>query len=300
MTNPDTSKQRLLRRPESRKDIETLIGGPIFSLPLRGPIREYDRLHKSLLMGELSNLVYLREELVARASAYFGFHRYRFIDNDGAQAFLFANDHDSVLVFRGTEPSDWNDIKADLNVASILAETVGHVHRGFKKEADDIWGDLEQILLANEKTLWMAGHSLGAAIATICAARCKLGRFQTQPIELYTFGSPRVGDHVFVNHTEVKHYRWVNNNDLVTRTPPTWLRYSHTGQEIYLGAEGRIEYISSWTRTKDLWRGFLRGLSLGRFDPFSDHLMENYIAHIHRAIIERNRIHAIDTNTIVV
>ena len=290
----------MINHTKLRKETEKLIRGPIYSKPLEGPIRNLDRLHKSLLFGELANFVYLREDLVAGASHYLGFDRYRFIDNDGAQAYLFANKYDSILVFRGSEPHDWNDIRADLDVASILAETVGRVHRGFKKEADDIWRDIESVLLTNNKTLWMAGHSLGAAIATICASRCKLGRFQSAPIELYTYGSPRVGDHVFVNHTEVRHYRWVNNNDVVARTPPSWLRYTHTGEEIYIGAVGKIEPVSGWARYKDYWQGLFGGFGKGRFDPFSDHLMENYISHIYRAIIERQRIRAIDANTVVV
>jgi len=290
----------MINLSKRHKEIEQLINGPLYSRPLQGPIRQLDLLHKSLLFGELANIVYLHEELVAQTSTYLGFSRYRYIDNDGAQAFVFSNAHDSALVFRGTEPTDFNDIKADLNVVSIVAETVGRVHRGFKKETDDIWSDLEQILLTNDKTLWMAGHSLGAAIATICASRCKLGRYQTVPIELYTYGSPRVGDRVFINHTAVKHYRWVNNNDLVTRTPPTWLRYSHTGEEVYVGADGKIDSIAAVSEGRTLWRGFVTGLMQGRFDLLSDHLMENYIKHIQGAIIERNRIRSIDTNVIVI
>ncbi len=290
----------MINLSERHEEIEKLIGGQLYSRPLQGPISRLDRLHKSLLFGELSNIVYLNEQLVGEVSAYLGFSHVRFIDNDGSQAFLFANSNDSALVFRGTEPTDWNDIKADLNVASIVAETVGRVHRGFKKEADDIWSDVEEILLSNDRTLWMAGHSLGAAIATICASRCKLGRYQTVPIELYTYGSPRVGDRIFINQTAVKHYRWVNNNDIVTRTPPTWLGYSHTGDEIYIGSDGKIQSITSWSRGADLWRGFVSGLTQGRFDLLSDHLMDNYIKCIYGAIVERKRIHAIDSNPIVI
>lgn len=290
----------MINLSKKHEEVEAHIGGELYSRPLTGPINQLDFLHKSLLFAELANIVYLQEELVAEVSAYLGFDRYRFIDNDGAQAFLFANAHDSALVFRGTEPTDWNDIKADLNVGSIVAETVGRVHRGFKKEADDIWADVEHIMLNNDRTLWMAGHSLGAAIATICASRCRLGRFQTVPIELYTYGSPRVGDRVFISHAAVKHFRWVNNNDLVTRIPPTWLGYSHTGDEIYIGSDRKIKSITSWSRSADLWRGFVYGLTQGRFDLLSDHLMDNYIECINGAINDRKRIHSIDTNAIII
>ena len=37
---------------------------------------------------------------------------------------------------------------------------------------------------------------------------------------LYTYGSPKVGGKLFVwNLDELEHYRFVNNNDMVTRVP---------------------------------------------------------------------------------
>ena len=51
----------------------------------------------------------------------------------------------------------------------VIAETAGRVHRGFKREVDDLWPRLEQALVNNTRPLWFAGHSLGGAMATICA-----------------------------------------------------------------------------------------------------------------------------------
>ena len=50
----------------------------------------------------------------------------------------FANDDDAVVTCRGTEPNDWNDVKADLDLAKAMAETAGWVHRGFKREVDEL------------------------------------------------------------------------------------------------------------------------------------------------------------------
>ena len=58
--------------------------------------------------------------------------------------------------------------------ATVLAETAGRVHRGFKREVDDLWPRLEKALKNNTLPLWFAGHSLGGAMATICASRCQL------------------------------------------------------------------------------------------------------------------------------
>ena len=57
----------------------------------------------------------------------------------------------AVVVCRGTEPNDWNDIRADLDLATVMAETVGRVHRGFKREVDDLWPRLEQALVNNTR-----------------------------------------------------------------------------------------------------------------------------------------------------
>jgi len=36
-------------------------------------------------------------------------------------------------------PTEFNDIKADLRALPIMAETIGRVHKGFKKEVDELW-----------------------------------------------------------------------------------------------------------------------------------------------------------------
>ena len=108
------------------------------------------------------------------------------------------------ITCRGTEPNDWNDIRADLDLATVIAETVGRVHRGFKREVDDLWPRLEQALVNNTRTLWFAGHSLGGAMAAICAGRCKLSYIQSNPRALFTYGSPRVGNRRYVNYVQSK------------------------------------------------------------------------------------------------
>ena len=76
------------------------------------------------------------------------------------------------------------------------------------------------------KDVYMTGHSLGAAMATIAATRY-------QPIELFTFGSPRVGGSKFIRNIKCPHLRFMNNNDIVCRIPPAWLGFRHHGDMIY-------------------------------------------------------------------
>ncbi len=248
-------------------------------------IRSMPFIKRALLFAELSMIAYLSPEQTRSAAARLGFSQTNFYNNDGSQAYSFANDDDIVIAFRGTEPNEWNDIKADMDATKALAETAGHVHRGFKKEVDDLWPELEKMLVSNKKNLakklWFTGHSLGGAMASICAGRCLLSHIDTAPEQIHTFGSPRVGTKRYINHAKVDYYRWVNNNDIVTRSPPAWLGYRHAGKEMYLDALGQLKTLSAVERRADLWRGFVSGLKKRELDYFSDHLIDRYVDYIY-------------------
>jgi triacylglycerol lipase len=258
--------------------------GPTDFSSLSGPIESLSLLQRSLLFAELANLSYLSRAEAGQAAFRMGFPEIRFYDRDGAQGYIFANDDDAVVTCRGTEPHDWNDLRADLDLGTVVAETVGRVHRGFKREVDDLWPRLEQALVTNRRTLWFAGHSLGGAMAAICAGRCVLSHIRSNPRALFTYGAPRIGSRRYVNYVQFEAYRWVNNNDIVPRLPPAWLGFRHKGQEIYLNAYGKIRRLCPWQRLKDRWRGFLQGLRDGHFDHFADHEIQRYIEHIRSAV----------------
>jgi triacylglycerol lipase len=257
--------------------------------PTNRPLESLSVLRRSLVFAELANLSYHSRAEAGQMAFRMGFPEIRFYDRDGAQAYVFANKRDTVVTCRGTEPHDWNDVRADLRIGAVIGETVGWVHGGFKREVDDLWPRLEQALLTNTRTLWFTGHSLGGAMAAICAGRCTLSRIRSNPRGLYTFGSPRIGNRRYVNYVNMEAYRWVNNNDIVARLPPAWLGYRHKGQEIYLNAYGNIRRVTGWQRVKDRWRGFVRGLREGSFDHFADHSIAHYIEHIRRAAEEEER-----------
>ncbi|MGI9519028.1 MAG: lipase family protein [Pirellulaceae bacterium] len=247
------------------------------------PIEEFTFLRRSLLFAELSMVAYMHPDECSRAAAKLGFRSGKFVNSDGAQAYVFTTEHDCVVACRGTEPNEWNDIRADLYAVLALAETVGRVHRGFKQEVDDLWDHLQGLLQDNSLPLWFTGHSLGGAIATISAGRCFLSHIESEPREIYTYGSPRIGNKRYVNHVPVPLFRWVQNNDVVTRVPPSWLGYRHAGQEFYIDHQGSVVQVYGWRRAKDRLKGFFKGLTRWRIDHFSDHLMGGYISAIDRA-----------------
>jgi len=232
-------------------------------------------------LAELSRLVYRQdiEEVVRPLEprrAYFlanvGLQQCAFFhdSSNGTQAFLvkaISPQPFAALVFRGTD-QNIRDLLCDLEIGSSLGSGV-RVHAGFERAFASIWPQIEQELTAIDLPLFYAGHSLGAALATIAATRRK-------PVAVYAYGSPRVGNAAFAAQLAgVPVYRVVHGDDLVTFVPPEALGFCHVGKEVRLGA------AASPARTFDvraLWEQW-------RLPPkaLADHAPLNYVTHILRA-----------------
>lgn len=152
------------------------------------------------------------------------------------QAFLAANDQFAVLAFRGTEVAKIVDMKTDAR-AGMLATIQGEVHKGFAGAYASVEKDIEkQIKLLDDIPLYITGHSLGAALATVCTQHLEHTlAFQDRIAACYTFGSPRVGDSHFDMEFKSPIYRVVNTTDIVTVIPLVAMGYVHVGDIRYLG-----------------------------------------------------------------
>jgi len=237
---------------------------------------------KSLLFAELAADAYGKESAVTEAVKKHGLKVKMFYNLGGAQAYRLESSTDVVIACRGTQPTEFNDLAADLKAFPVKSETVSRVHRGFKAEVDELWPSIGRDLVTDKK-VWFCGHSLGAAMATIMASRCADSVTLPNPEQLYTYGSPRVGWPKYVKSLKVDHIRWKNNNDIVTSVPLRIMNYKHHGKLHYIRSDGSINStgVSNWfTRLKDRLRGMLLGLTKGRIDNFSDHAMVGYIEHI--------------------
>ena len=261
----------------------------VLSSDVRGPFAELSFMLRALLRAELAMIAYNDEAEAKRAAEAIGFTEAHLLGRDGSQAYLFRTAHDIVFACRGTEPTEWNDIQADASATMAVVGALGRVHSGFNREMDDLWPLLEEMLRDNTLPVWFCGHSLGAAMATICAYRCTTSAIAKDPQELHTFGSPRVGCKRYIRHAQVTHYRWVHNNDIVTRVPPVWMGYRHGGDEVYLDRRGRIRKLTGVWRSRDRWRGMLRGLLKWKLDMLADHSIQQYAQHIAAAVDKENR-----------
>jgi len=186
---------------------------------------------------------------------------FNFFDVGGTQSYLFFDDKRVILAYRGTELTDIRDILADFT-AWKTDGPFGRVHRGFQDALDRVW--TQQVIQLDKhsgKRLFLTGHSLGGALATL-AASWLVNNQQggNRPKRLITFGSPRVGNYTFTRTLEERfqgHDRFVNCSDLVPRMPR--LNYYHTGWLRYFDIDGQLHKNPSgpmrlWDRLKSYSR----------------------------------------------
>lgn len=238
-------------------------------------------------LSQVSRLAYeLDTEKVNQQRAAWGFKQVHQFNEKGTQAILLADDEKIIVGFRGSEPllEDWI---TDFKIRKT-ASPCGNVHRGFKAALNWVWTDIETAIedirapLPRDKhqTLWFTGHSLGGALATMATAACK---FNEQPIVvngLYTFGQPRVGSEKFAAAFnaafKAQTFRFVNNNDVVTRVPPSICDYSHVGQLKYFNHAGICQNdpdLSWWNTFWDRLDGHLDSFRECSPDSISDHML---------------------------
>ena len=258
----------------------------MFSDKLTDKITELDFNNRALLFAELSRVAYFTEYHATRLAKKLGFTSVEFYNIDGAEAYRFMNKRDIVFACRGTQPKQYNDIKADARAFPVVAETIGRVHGGFKGEVDKLWDRIQEDIIREQakRDVWFTGHSLGAAMSTILASRCRGETTIVNPQELFTFGSPRVGWASYINNFPFKHYRFVNNADIVPRVPFYIMGYRHHGECQYFNHYGNLRNLTGWQRTKDTWRGIFRGIAKGKFDSIADHNIKQYILHIKKMV----------------
>jgi triacylglycerol lipase len=204
-----------------------------------------------------------------------GYDIVEFFDVKGAEGYLLKCQDQYVLSFRGTSSN--GDVIADLKARMKPDVDGSKVHRGFKGELDKLWPSIEKALV-NIDSLYVTGHSLGAAMATIAAHR-----MQHKVLALVTFGSPRVGTREFVNSLNVPHQRVQNNCDDVTKVPLLLMGYRHHGTHRYMNFVGEFKTFSTWQRFKDMIRSRIKARRNGiKYTGIFDHMMDRYIAKLQK------------------
>lgn len=198
------------------------------------------------------------------------------ITKDGSECLLITDKTATILAFRGT--SDFRDWRTDADARKLSFDGIGHIHAGFGHS----WRSLEHSVLkaipAETQELWITGHSLGGALATV-AAQALMPFFSIRSV--VTFGSPRVFGprtaHTVNWNFRNLIYRVVHSNDVVPRVPGPF-RFRHVGIPILIKetpSDKRLtaERVVFGATFFDLLFERIVGF---RFDGLRDHSMDNY------------------------
>lgn len=213
----------------------------------------------------------------------------------------------TIVSFAGTDPMAFANWITNLNVGARPRD----LHRGFEAAIEAVWGDLVAALKSCDaaQPLFVAGHSLGGALAIIAAERLQreAGIVATA---IYTFGAPRAGSRSFAHDYIAsglgpRTFRLVHGLDIVPSLPPSAMGFHHAGRMIACsrGAHFTAELPISECDSDDplffdtLRRGVrqrLHDIAMGSYlpsarpgligayqtymlpPPFTDHLPERY------------------------
>ena len=128
------------------------------------------------------------------------------------------------LILRGTQTvREWIR-NFSISLSDYPIEGHGRVHGGFLETYQALRADIIGALstIDSRAEFYVAGHSLGAALATIALPDLE-ANMKRKVSALYTYGSPRVGDDRFVKafnrRFAEKSYRVANTSDIVTSIP---------------------------------------------------------------------------------
>lgn len=143
-----------------------------------------------------------------------------------------------VIAFRGTRSNpDWIADAAIIQTYFPYTRIKLGIHSGF---AAIYKACRQQIIdrlntLDSSKELFITGHSLGGALAVLCALDTAVNTAFNNPV-MYNFGSPRVGNPTFVqayNDIINNSVRIVNTNDIVALLPPAAVRPPLSNELLY-------------------------------------------------------------------
>jgi hypothetical protein len=145
-----------------------------------------------------------------------------------------------VIVIRGTKGiHEWIHDFRYFAVACPFLQDAGHTEDGFTEmylslrvgahdDGPRVRDAIAKMAFPRPVTsLTVCGHSLGAALATLLALDLAANT-QYKDVSLFTYASPRTGDHRFAtvfNQYVPKTIRIANSSDLVTEVPPDLMEH---------------------------------------------------------------------------
>ena len=231
----------------------------------------FSRINAQIL-AQASAIAYHQPAEASKWAAISGFTGpFDFFDNADTQGFVAESPDAIVVAFRGTQPNRPMDWFVDFRATSgPWAHNVGHVHDGFYSALRNVWGVTlasgeilpRRLLNRADKTIWITGHSLGGALAELCAAQAMfVSKIPVQGV--YTFGQPRVGNKDFADALNAELgsgiFRFVNDRDIVPRVPLFTMGFCHYGGLRSFDHTGQASTAESAVETLNGALAFARG-----------------------------------------
>jgi hypothetical protein len=179
-----------------------------------------------------------------------------------------------VVAARGSSQlGDWGENLLAIRWAWRALFPFGRVHLGFQIQARRVAAEFRETMLAlraryPRAPIYVTGHSLGGALCPFFAALLRLDGIE--PVAVYTFESPRVGNSAwgrwFDRVLSGRAYRVAcirsGCADIVTRIPPSAWGWVHVGQPVLLSDGVRYGSEAAWEAARatrevkmlDQWR----------------------------------------------
>ncbi len=189
-------------------------------------------------LSEASFLAYCHPGFVRMAYKIANFPEFKFFKGPGTECIVASSKNSVIISFRGTETSSFSffhELATNLKASPVAFKQGGTVHSGFLDALDEIWEEKDKeyfkknpehhtglrlyieklVAQSADRPIWICGHSLGGALATLCFARIP------EATGLYIFGAPRIGDREFnklINNRPC--FRIENSGDPIPILPP--------------------------------------------------------------------------------
>eukprot|EP00005_Dracoamoeba_jomungandri_P005087 CAMPEP_0174258238 /NCGR_PEP_ID=MMETSP0439-20130205/7273_1 /TAXON_ID=0 /ORGANISM="Stereomyxa ramosa, Strain Chinc5" /LENGTH=528 /DNA_ID=CAMNT_0015341677 /DNA_START=42 /DNA_END=1625 /DNA_ORIENTATION=+ len=267
--------------------------------------REYNPSH-SLWCAYAANLAYADVEDIEKVvKDIWGFTHCEYFINEktGARGFGMYNDNLCMICFRGT--ADLKDVMTDIDYATdspFYEDQELKLHRGFNTALLSVIKTVKKIIDnarkdKPEKPLFLAGHSLGGALANVALtylsfpsddmiALSDSDTVKFEPVVVhgvYTFGQPKVGNKALKlalkNKTVPTTFWRITNNTDPVPTVPRGKNYAHNGSRIFISKDKKtwIKGTQDARKARQKTKTGAASLILTKTGGAQDHSMSRYL-----------------------
>jgi pimeloyl-ACP methyl ester carboxylesterase len=239
------------------------------------------------IMAECSALAYVENQSELRKALVAGdFKLIKGFTKDEITAYLAVTQKHgyAVLAFKGTVLTENNTIRTDLNFWWYKSHGVVF-HEGFYQAYKSLFDEIHLSLKKLSLPLYVTGHSLGGALATVCVMNYP---DTDKMASCYTFGAPRVCDlKGVIQFYKVPIYRLAHSDDVVPTLPFFAIGFTQIGDFRYIDDQFEVIEGSAGVFSR-LWFQFKCLLTLSFARLVGDHAIGKY-ADILEKIAARRR-----------